>query len=47
MFNKIIFCLCLLFSINTLTAQDKIKWQDDGSKARKLVQFTGIVVEGR
>lgn len=37
--------ICIL-AINALSAQEKVKWQDDGSKARKLVQFTGIVVEG-
>jgi len=44
--NKIFISLLFLFSLNILVAQEKVNWQDDGSKARKLVQFTGVVVEG-
>lgn len=46
MLRKLILSLICILAINSLSAQEKVKWQDDGSKARKLVQFTGIVVEG-
>ena len=44
--RKLILSLIGVLAISTSFAQEKVKWQDDGSKARKLVQFTGIVVEG-
>ncbi|MBL7889660.1 MAG: carboxypeptidase-like regulatory domain-containing protein [Bacteroidia bacterium] len=46
MLRKLILSLIGVLAISTSFAQEKVKWQDDGSKARKLVQFTGIVVEG-
>lgn len=46
MLRKSFLSLICILAINALSAQEKVKWQDDGSKARKLVQFTGIVVEG-
>lgn len=46
MLRKLILSLIGVLAISASFAQEKVKWQDDGSKARKLVQFTGIVVEG-
>ncbi len=46
MLRKLILSLIGVLAISSSFAQENVKWQDSGSKARKLVQFTGIVVEG-